>query len=97
MMMRPRLHAAALARVEPGCTRPAYDRTRLPVGSVHLGLGAFAQAHLLAFTDDALDQAFGPFGVCGVSLMAPVVRDRLLPQDGLYTVAERGGGPSACG
>ena len=33
----------------------------------------------------------GPWGICGVSLRRPDVRDRLAPQDGLYTVAERDG------
>jgi fructuronate reductase len=86
-----RLSEAAVEGLGSEVGRWRYARAELAVGIVHFGLGAFARAHLLAFTDDALDQAFGPFGVCGVSLRSPGVRGRLLPQDGLYTVAERSG------
>jgi len=36
-----------------------------------------------------LNQAPAPFGICGVSLRSPAARDRLAPQDGLYSVATR--------
>jgi fructuronate reductase len=36
-----------------------------------------------------LTQAPGPFGICGVSLRSPAARDRLAPQDGLYSVTTR--------
>jgi fructuronate reductase len=86
-----RLGEAAVEELGSEISRWRYARPELAVGIVHLGLGAFAPAHLLAFTDDALERAFGPFGVCGVSLRNPGVRDHLLPQDGLYALAERGG------
>ena len=86
-----RLGEAAVEELGSEISRWRYARPELAVGIVHLGLGAFARAHLLAFTDDALERAFGPFGVCGVSLRNPGVRDHLLPQDGLYALAERGG------
>lgn len=87
-----RLGAAGLDRLPPEVARPAYDRAALPVGIVHLGLGAFHRAHQAVYTDDVLNGEPGPFGICGVSLRSPGVRDRLAPQDGLYTVAERSGG-----
>jgi fructuronate reductase len=68
-----------------------YSRTALQTGIVHLGVGAFHRAHQAVYTDLALEQAWGPWGICGVSLRRPDVRDRLAPQDGLYTVAERDG------
>jgi fructuronate reductase len=71
--------------------RPAYDRKALAPGIVHLGVGAFHRAHQAVYTELALAQAFGPWGICGVSLRRPEARDRLAPQDGLYTVAERDG------
>jgi fructuronate reductase len=68
-----------------------YSRPALRPGIVHLGVGAFHRAHQAVYTDLALEQAFGRWGICGVSLRRPEVRDRLAPQDGLYTVAERDG------
>jgi fructuronate reductase len=84
-----RLAPATLAELARDCARPAYDWARLAVGIVHLGLGAFHRAHQAIYTEDALDQAPGAFGTCGVSLRSPAVRDRLAPQDGLYAVATR--------
>jgi fructuronate reductase len=90
--MADRLAPATLDRLPAAVQRPAYDRTRLPVGMVHLGLGAFHRAHQAVYTEQTLGEAFGPFGICGVSLRSPAVRDRLAPQAGLYTVAERSAG-----
>ena len=89
----PRLSGATLAQVRPGTALPGYDRRKLEPGIVHLGLGAFARAHLAAYTDDVL--AFAPgattiaWGITGVSLKRPDQRDRLAPQDGLYTTLQR--------
>jgi fructuronate reductase len=85
-----RLAPATLGRLAPAIERPRYERWRLPVGIIHLGLGAFHRAHQAVYTEEALGQAFGPFGICGVSLRSPAVRERLAPQDGLYTVVARG-------
>ena len=41
------------------------------------------------FSDDALALERGDWGICGVSLRSPDVRDRLAPQDGLYTAVEK--------
>jgi fructuronate reductase len=78
-----------LPRLPGAIGRPAYDRSRLGVGIVHLGLGAFHRAHQAAYTDDALAREFGPWGICGVSLRGVAVRDQLAPQDCLYTLVER--------
>jgi fructuronate reductase len=87
--MSTRLTPASLDQLPGAVARPAYDRTRLPVGIVHLGLGAFHRAHQAVYTEDALAGAFGPFGICGVSLRHAAARDRLAAQEGLYTVAEK--------
>jgi len=68
---------------------PRYDFLSLPVGIVHLGIGAFHRAHQAAYTDDAIAMAGGPWGICGISLRSPDVRDRMRPQDCLYTVVEK--------
>jgi fructuronate reductase len=84
----PRLDDTTLARVPGGIARPRYDRSRAGIGIVHLGLGAFHRAHQAMYTDDALAAAPGDWAIAGVSLRSADVRDRLAPQDGLYTSIE---------
>lgn len=84
-----RLSSATLAALPATVRRPGYDRAALTPGIVHLGLGAFARAHLCEFTDDALESEFGAWGILGASLQRPDQRDRLKPQDGLYTFLKR--------
>jgi fructuronate reductase len=73
--------------------RPGYDRARLTPGIVHLGLGAFFRAHGAEYIDDVLEKTFGTsgnsWGVIGASLQRPDQRDKLKPQDCLYTLIER--------
>jgi fructuronate reductase len=88
----PRLSAATLAQAHARVRLPAYDRAALRTGIVHLGLGAFVRAHMASYTDDVLAQQPGPWGIVGVSLKRPDQRDRLAPQDGLYTALQRDGG-----
>lgn len=85
-----RLHPATLAALPAEVQRPGFDRRALQPGIVHLGIGAFARAHLLPITDAAI-AASGDlrWGVVGVSLRQPDTRDALAPQDGLYTLALR--------
>ncbi|HEX2727135.1 MAG TPA: mannitol dehydrogenase family protein [Beijerinckiaceae bacterium] len=85
----PRLSSASLERARAGTLRPAYDRHRLRTGIVHLGLGAFVRAHQALYTDDLLATEPGAWGMTGVSLQRPDQRDRLMPQDGLYTTLQR--------
>ncbi len=91
-MTVPRLSAATLAGLRPGVARPGYDRATLSPGIVHLGLGAFVRGHLAPYTDDVLAAEPGAWGIMGVSLKRPDQRDRLAPQDGLYSTIERDGG-----
>ena len=69
--------------------RPGYDLDAVRMGTVHLGPGAFFRAHGASFLDDLLhlDPAWA---VSAVALRSKEVRDALLPQDGLYTLVERG-------
>ncbi len=88
--MPARLHSSSLAWLPAAVQRPRYDRAVLRSGIVHLGLGAFARAHLAVFNDDALDAGAEPaWGLCGVSLRHADTRDALAPQAGLYTLALR--------
>ena len=85
-----RLHPARLDALAQGVARPAYVRGALRAGIVHLGLGAFARAHLAAVNEAALHAgADRGWGICGVSLRQTDTRDALAPQDGLYTLALR--------
>ena len=68
-------------------TIPSYDRS-LPPRIVHLGVGAFARAHLGAYADDLLRQGW-PATIHGISLRSPTAERQLLPQAGLYTIEER--------
>lgn len=84
-----RLGHANLDRLPPGIRRPAYDRSRVTPGIVHLGLGAFHRAHQAVFIDDCLAAGAASWGIVGASLRSPDTRDALAPQDHLYTVAVR--------
>lgn len=66
---------------------PRYDRTG-PPSIVHLGVGAFARAHLGVYADDLLHAGW-PATIAGVSLRNSRTETQLAPQDGLYTVTER--------
>jgi fructuronate reductase len=85
-----RLSFATLQGLPAGTAHPSFDARALPIGIVHLGIGAFHRAHMAAYTQDALALEKGNWGICGVSLRSPDIRDRLVPQDGLYTLVVRG-------
>ncbi|WP_197698992.1 mannitol dehydrogenase family protein [Micromonospora inositola] len=74
-----------------GWVGPAVDPRALRVGVVHLGIGAFHRAHQAIFTELAA-AATGreDWGITGVTQRSASVRDQLMPQDGLYSVLERG-------
>lgn len=57
-------------------------------GIVHLGLGAFFRAHGAIYIKEAMEQSGGDWGVIGVSLRSPGVRDKLADQGCLYTALE---------
>src|ERR1700744_1196720 len=70
---------------------PTYDRSTLQRGVVHIGAGNFHRAHQAVYFDDrATSGISNQWGVTGISLRSPDVKDVLSAQDGLYTVVERG-------
>ena len=81
-----RLNLNALAALPVEIHRLNYDPSKLGIGIVHLGLGAFHRAHQAVYTDDAITAKGGDWGICAVSLKTPTVRDQLAAQDGLYSV-----------
>lgn len=87
----PRLSPETLASV-PADARFTHDRAQTTLGIVHFGIGAFHRAHQAWYTDRAMDAGDTRWGICGVSLRSASVAKQLMPQGGLYTVAECGAG-----
>lgn len=86
-----RLSERTRASLSSSVAQPAYDRTALRCGIVHLGLGAFHRAHQALYTEAAIADADNRWGIVGVSLRSKSVPDTLIPQDLLYCVLEREG------
>jgi fructuronate reductase len=81
-----RLSLATIDQLPSSVGRPAYDVSKVEVGIVHFGPGAFFRAHQAAYYD-ALLAHDAKWGVSAVSLHSVGVRDALSPQDGLYSLA----------
>ncbi|HEY6816256.1 MAG TPA: mannitol dehydrogenase family protein [Croceibacterium sp.] len=87
--MSARLSSALLPKLGAAVGRPSYGRGALAEGIVHLGLGAFHRAHQAAYLEEIAARGDWRWGIVGVSLRSPAVRDTLAPQNGLYTLVER--------
>lgn len=85
-----RLSNARLSALPGGVQRPAYARSEVTPGIVHIGLGAFCRAHLAVYTDDALAAGGKDWGIIGADPLSSAIGDALAPQDCLYTVLVRG-------
>src|SRR3954463_9875089 len=86
-----RLSNASLDQLPAQIRRPAYDRSGVTPGIVHLGMGAFHRAHQAVVIDDLLASGATEWGIVGASLRSADTYDALAPQDCLYTVAIRSG------
>ena len=69
----PRLSSSTLGRLRAGVGRPAYDRSAVATGIVHLGIGAFHRAHMAAYTDAALAAGDPRWGILGASLVTGAI------------------------
>ncbi|WP_297584055.1 mannitol dehydrogenase family protein [Devosia sp.] len=87
-MTKLRLSSQTLPKLAEGTHVPAYDRSGVTPGIVHLGIGAFHRAHMAVYVDDLL-KADPSWGIVGASLRRPDTKEALEPQDGLYTIAVR--------
>ena len=87
-MTNSRLSQSTLANIAKGIAVPAYDRSKVTPGIVHLGIGAFHRAHMAVYVDDLLGTD-PSWGIVGASLRRPDTKEALEPQDGLYTIAVR--------
>jgi fructuronate reductase len=83
-MSYPRLAAETAGKLPPGVRRPGYERSQLRPGILHLGAGAFHRCHQAEWTDDALESAFGDWGIVAVNLREPDLAPLLGVQDGLF-------------
>ena len=85
------LSIAALAKLPAGISAPAYDRSLLTPGIVHIGCGNFHRAHMAVYLDDlfatglAHDWAIKGAGVRDGDAQ---MRATLAAQDYLYSVIE---------
>ena len=73
---------------------PAYDRSGLTQGVVHIGVGGFHRAHQALFHDRLLAAGEREWAICGLGALPgdSRMRDALDAQDGLYTLVERAPG-----
>ncbi|MFP1633632.1 mannitol dehydrogenase family protein [Zhengella sp. ZM62] len=88
--MTGRKRLASLAGVTGPAALPGYDPAAHGCGIVHIGAGAFHRAHQAVYTDAALARSGGDWRITGISLRGTEVADALNPQNGLYTLVERG-------
>ena len=81
----PRLCQSTLDDLPPTVRRPRYDRSKLSIGLVHIGVGAFHRCHQQEMLDDLLHLRDNErWGECGINLRSPDLGEMLGPQHGLY-------------
>lgn len=81
--------SAALESISAVIPVPTYDRSKVSVGIVHLGVGAFHRAHQAMYLDRLMnDGAALDWGICGVGVLPQDrrMKDALDAQDCLYTL-----------
>ena len=86
------LNSATVSKLAPEIAVPAYDRSKLKHGIVHIGVGGFFRAHQAVYLDNLLAMGGSTeWGLCGVGLLIHDRRmfDAMRQQHGLYTVVER--------
>ncbi|HLR27624.1 MAG TPA: mannitol dehydrogenase family protein [Ruania sp.] len=84
------LREQELGTLEGAVATPAYDRTRLQAGIIHIGVGGFHRAHQAMYLDELMNAGKAyDWAICGLGLMPgdARMRDALNSQDGLYTLA----------
>jgi fructuronate reductase len=85
-----RLGLGALRRL-PVESRPLIRPGTVPAGIVHLGVGAFHRAHQAVFTESAVAQAGGDWGIVGVAPRSTDLVNKLAAQDCLFSVTSMSG------
>ena len=77
-----------------GTSMPNYDRKNIRPGVLHIGVGNFHRGHQAVYFDDLLESD-PQWGIVGVSMRSGGTRDRMAPQDHLYTVCAKNGNESS--
>lgn len=85
-----RLSTASLPKLTAAIETPGYEPASVTSGIVHFGVGNFHRAHQAVYCDTLLKQGETKWGITGVSLRSPDMRDNLAPQDCLYTLVTLG-------
>ncbi|MDE2181391.1 MAG: mannitol dehydrogenase family protein [Alphaproteobacteria bacterium] len=84
-----RLSEKNLFRLARDVVVPDYDRSKVRIGVVHFGPGAFHRGHQACYLDSML--ASDPrWAICGVELKSERFATALEPQDCLYVVTQLG-------
>jgi mannitol 2-dehydrogenase len=86
------LRRANLETLPTSVSKPRYDATQLTPAVVHLGVGAFHRAHQAVYLDRLAEAGERGWGLVGSGVRSGRLASSLIPQDGLYTVIERGAG-----
>jgi len=71
---------------------PSYDRSRVRIGDVHIGVGGFHRAHQAMYHDRLMNRGEAlDWGICGVGVMPADrrMREVMERQDGLYTLVQK--------
>ena len=87
-----KLNKQTLRQLPAAVQRPAYDRSQVVPAIVHLGVGAFHRAHQAVYTDAVLASGDLGWGIIGAGMVSDHMKQALQPQDGLFTLIERGAG-----
>lgn len=86
-----RISEKTLSQLPASVSKPGYDRSKVVGSIVHLGIGAFHRAHQAMFTDAALAATSDlSWGLVGAGVISADMKNALMPQDGLYALAEMG-------
>jgi fructuronate reductase len=86
----PLLGLGTLGRLPEQC-RPLLRPGSVPVGIVHLGLGAFHRGHQAVYTEEAVAAGGGDWGIAGVAPRSATVVADLAAQDRLFSVTALSG------
>src|SRR5215203_1071782 len=86
------LRRANLEKLPNWVSTPRYDAAQLSPAIVHLGVGAFHRAHQAVYLDRLAEAGERGWGIVGAGLRSGRLASSLVPQEGLYTVVERGPG-----
>jgi mannitol 2-dehydrogenase len=93
LRVKPRpLNARTLTSWSDRLPVPAYDRSLVTPGVVHVGVGGFHRAHQAMYHDRLMNQGTAlDWGICGVGVLPAdrAMKDALDAQDGLYTLVLR--------